>query len=119
MSLGILVRSLVKESSVRWNYGLNLWGRLGSRSFSVAHSVAQKADSTAQKNFESMKNKFDFEQFKQTQVKSFEKFKESPSIKKICGNDLEKILRAYEEYCVCKFNRYVQSEYGGNPATMV
>lgn len=115
MSIGIICRSLLRETCVRFTSRVNLGGQFSPRFF----SVTQKTESVAQKNFEDMKNKFNFEQFKQTQVKSFEKFKQSPAVKELFDDDTEKAWRAYNDYCVCKFNRYVQSIYGGNPATLL
>ncbi len=106
MSIGIIRKSLLKENGVRFTSKVNLLGQFKTRSI-------------AQKNFEGMKNSSSFEEFKQTQVKSFEKFKESPAVKELFQDDVEKMQRAYNEYCVCKFNRHVKSIYGGNPATLV
>jgi hypothetical protein len=65
-----------------------------------------------------MKNKLNFEQFRQTKVESLEDFKNSPEIKQLFDEDVVKISQAYRKYCESKYNRYLQSVYGGNPATM-
>jgi len=104
-----------KRNYVRPGYGLNLWGRLGVRPY----STSRKAELIAQDGFENMEIKINFEYFKHNQVKSFEKYRESPVVKELFGGDMEKISKAYEDYCLCKFNKHVQTVYGGNPSTML
>ncbi len=115
MSGRIFLGLLQKRSYIRPNFGPNLWGQFSTRSY----STAQKAGLTAQESFGSMKSKLNFEQFKHSHVKDFEIFKDSPSIKRLFGDDMEEISKAYEDYCLCKYNRYVQTIFGGNPATMI
>ena len=100
---------------IRPNDGQNVWGRFGLRSY----STAKRAEFTAKESFKNMEKNLNLEQFKQTKVKSLEEFKESPIIKGLFGNNEEKISQSYEDYCLCKFNRYRLSEYGGNPGTML
>ena len=62
---------------------------------------------------------FEFEEFKKKNIKPIEEFASSPAIQALCGTDKEKIAKAYNDYCVSKFNRAKLLENGGNPATMV
>ena len=65
-----------------------------------------------------MKKQVTFDEFKK-KIKSFEEFKESSAVKIVCENNKEKISKAYEEYCLCQYNRYKDSLYGGNSSKMV
>ena len=93
---------------------LNWWGRIGYRSY----STSERIESTVKETFKTMQD-LNFEQFRKTKVKPFEEFKESPRIKELFDNDIEKVSKAYEDYCVCKFNRYRLAQHGGNPGTMM
>lgn len=108
--LGLFPRTSCSYSAPR----LNLWGRIGYRSY----STSERVEHTVKENFKVMQG-LNFEQFKKTKVKSFEEFKQSPRVKMLFDNDMEKVSKAYEEYCVCKFNRYRLAEHGGNPGTMM
>lgn len=69
-------------------------------------------------NFKNM-NQIEFDEFKQSQVKPLSAYKNSTIIKELFGNDEQRISEAYEQYCLCKFNRYLVSFKGGNPANMI
>lgn len=60
----------------------------------------------------------DYKAFKK-KLKSFEEFKSSPEIKKLYKNNKETLKRVYEDDCTCKYNRYKNEQYGGNPGTMI
>jgi len=94
---------------------LNLWKSLGARPYATAKKVESSAHSTLGET----KSKLSFEQFQRLRVKSLEEFKKSPAIQQICGDDITKVSQAYNDYCKCKYTRYLQSIYGGNPATMI
>ena len=84
-----------------------------------SHCVAlTKANAIANKNIASMQ-KLSFEEFKEKKLRTFEEFKNSPEIKKLYKDNEETIKRVYEDYCICKYNRYKISQYGGNPGTMI
>ena len=93
---------------------LNLPGRNGFRSY----STAEIGGSSGKVNLKEMQD-LSFEQFKKTKVKSFEVFKQSPRVQFLFGNDIEKVSKAYEDDCVCKYNRFRLVEHGGNPATIL
>ena len=69
-------------------------------------------------NFRLMKQ-LSFEEFKKKNVKSFEEFKKSPEIIELFENNTEKVKRAYDDYCICKYNRFKIEQHGGNPSTML
>ena len=92
----------------------NSWRPIGCRFY----STSDKVEMTVKENFKEMQS-ISFEQFKNTKVKSFEEYKQSPRVKILFGSDMKKIADAYEDYCVCKFNRYRLVEHGGNPARMI
>lgn len=108
--LGIFPRTSCSYSAPR----LNLWGGIRHRSY----STSERVKNTVKENFKVLKG-LNFEQFKKTKVKSFEEFKQSPMVKMLFDNHMEKIFKAYEDYCVCKFNRYQLAEHGGNPDTLM
>lgn len=107
---------ILTESRVPFMYRLSSWRSFGARPY----TTFQAAESATPKKIEGIKNKLNFNQFKEAQVKSLEEFKKSPAIKQLfkCTEE-EKISQAYKDYCQCKYNRYSQSVYGGNPAKMV
>ena len=84
-----------------------------------SYSTAQRVETNVQHQFKNMKKPLDFDQFKEEKVKSFVDYKNSPIVKDFFGGDLEKISTAYRDYCICKYNRYLQSFYSGNAATML
>ena len=114
MSAGIFLRGMIGEARVPLAYGLNLRSLLGVRPY----ITAQRVEETAKKKVEEMRNKLNFEQFQRTKVESIEDFKNSPEVRQLFDGDIAKISQAYKKYCESKYNRYLQSLYGGNPATM-
>ncbi|MCB1074041.1 MAG: hypothetical protein KDK59_00730 [Simkania sp.] len=111
MSGRIFLGLLSGGSAVRTQHGLNLWGRLNHRSY----STALKLEGTKS---EKMDNFLPFKDFKDKYVESWENFKESPLAKTVYGNDLEKISRAYERFCLSQYSQYKHQAYGGNPSLM-
>lgn len=111
MSGKIFLGLLSRESIVRSHYGLNLWGRFSYCSYSTAKKI-EGAKS------ENMDNILSFNDFKSRYVESWERFKESPAVKAVCGNDLEKISKAYERFCSSEYSSYKHQVYGGNPSLM-
>lgn len=95
-------------------FRFHLWGQVRYR----LHFTSERVEVIANKSFKTMQD-LNFEQFKKTRVKPFEVFRESPRIKELFGNHREKISKAYEDYCICKFNRYRLGQRGGNPGTMM
>lgn len=91
--------------------------RSGIRYLSSPNTLTKQSKSSI--IFEQMAKRLSFEEFKKTNVKSYEAFQNSPRIKTLYGSDLEKIKSAYEEHCILKYNRYIQSIKGGNPSTMI
>jgi hypothetical protein len=86
------------------------------------HFTFEKTITTANKNIVSMQRSdykvLDYEVFKK-KLKSFEEFKSSPEIIKLYKNNEETLKRVYEDDCTCKYNRYKNEQYGGNPGTMI
>jgi len=111
MSGRIVLGLFYRESAVRVPQGLNLWGRLSRRSYSTALKIeGQKS--------EKMEKLLSFKDFKDKHVESWESFKESPIAKTIYGNDLEKISKAYNRFCLSQYSQYKHQVYGGNPSLM-
>ncbi len=108
MSGRIFLGLLSKGNAVRAPHGLNLWGRLSHRSYSTA---LKTEDSKSEK----MDELLPFKDFKDKHVENWESFKESSIAKIVYGNDLEKISRAYERFCLSQYSQYKHQVYGGNP----
>ncbi|MBA2367712.1 MAG: hypothetical protein H0V82_01655 [Candidatus Protochlamydia sp.] len=98
------------------NYALSTVSNYRLKSSSLPSSRVYSNSTTSKSDLKMQKS---FEEFKKMQVKSFDLFKESPSIKIICGDDNDKITQAYQGYCLGKYNRYIHTLYGGNPSTII
>jgi hypothetical protein len=99
---------------VRSAFHLTTYSRIGVRYYTISQKVERNALDCL-KNME----KLNLDLSKQTKAKSFEAFRNSPSIKSLFGDDIEKITQAYNEYLICRYNRYLHSMYGGNAAHMM
>ena len=103
---------ILKQRVCYYATTLKLCQRIGYCSYSKSEKDSVK------RNYE-MKQDLDFGQFKNVKLRSFAEFQKLPSVKALFNDDMEKISKAYEDYCICKFNRYRLAEYGDNPGTMI
>jgi hypothetical protein len=88
--------------------------------FSIASQEAAVAKVRQVTHAEFERNKsLSFEAFKKTKVEPLEEFSNTDEIKLLFGNDSAKISQAYRDYCLSMYNRYVMTQYGGNPARML
>lgn len=113
----VFLNFLSVKNIVRPQYGPNLWGRLNYRFY----STVRKMEWTKNENFErksNMETLLSFEDFKRKYVESLDSFKNSPAVKTVCGDDLEKISKAYERFCLSQYSLYKHQAYGGNPSLM-
>lgn len=65
------------------------------------------------------KKSLSFEEFKLSEVETFEKYCENSTVRCICEDDHERLVQAYENYCKIKYNQYQQCLEGYNPARMI
>jgi len=99
---------------------LNLWGRLGYSSF----STARKVEGTTNEHFKHrissnpMEKLLPIEEFNRKYVESWESFQKSPAVQLVCRDDLKKISKAYERFCLSQYSLYKHQVYGGNPSLM-
>jgi len=102
-------------------YSMNLRGRFSHRSYSTALKAESNGNTSFVDKFISHNRKeiLTIEEFKKTHIETLERFKESPTVKAACGEDLEKISRAYESFCLSQYSLYKHQVYGGNPSLMI
>ena len=111
MSGRIFLNGYSRVSAFRTSYGFKLWEGFSHHSY----STAQKVEKTINEN---MNNPLLFKDFKKKYVESWETFKESPMAKIVYGNDLGKISKAYERFCLLQYSQYKRQLYGRNSLLM-
>ncbi|MBP7074569.1 MAG: hypothetical protein KBA81_04200 [Rhabdochlamydiaceae bacterium] len=111
MALKTALEFFPKANYLRPMFGFHLWGR--------PYTTTRKVEALVSQNNNMIYTNIDPKLAKRLGLKSYETFKESAAIKKLFGNEEEKVYKAYQDYCLVKINRMKQSEYGGNPANIV
>lgn len=56
-----------------------------------------------------------FKHFKRSRVEPIEEYAKAPEIKALFGGDSKKISKAYDEYCLYRYNRYSLQKRGECP----